>query len=230
MAWKNLRMRIPLLLLAIFPLFFLPEFSEHFLGHFTGSVEAIAQQWHIAVLNIAFFVAFLVPLTFRRKAGWKEHGLVSAFFISLFIEMYGVAFSMIFASSYLFPGSTARPASLFSFSFLGVEFAMTIGMVYGLAVMVVGTLLIALGWVTLYRNKGKGLVKNGIYGYSRHPQYLGFILVVLGWFVSWPTILTAAFVPVLLYMYVRVSRKEGKEVSKEFPEYREYREKTPFLV
>ncbi len=220
-----------LLLLLVLPLlFFWPSFAEHFLGHFTGSVVAIAHQWHIAALNIAFFLAFLVPLSFRRKASWKERGLVSAFFVSLFVEMYGVAFSMIFASRYLFAGSSYMPAEAFGFEFLGVYFSMTIGMVYGLLLMAIGTALIALGWATLYSNRKKGLVTQGIYSYSRHPQYLGFIMVVLGWFVSWPTILASAFTPVLVYKYIQVSRQEEEEVAAEFPGYNAYRQRTPFLA
>ncbi len=224
---KKIPLRALLLLLAVSPTAFWPAFLEHFLAHFTGSVLAISQQWHIAALNIAFFLAFLIPLSFRRKASWKEKGLVTAFFVSLFVEMYGLAFSMIFASRYLFPGTSHTPKELFGFEFAGACFSMTIGMVYGLLLMAVGTALIAVGWVTLYRNAKKGLVKTGIYGYSRHPQYLGFILMVLGWFVSWPTILTAVFTPILVYKYIKVSLKEEREAG---PEYQAYTEKTPFMA
>ena len=227
----KLGLKAMLFLLVVIPLFFWESFLEHFLGHFTGSVTAITQQWHIAVLNIVFFVAFLIPLSFRRKASWGEYGIVTAFFVSLFVEMYGIAFSMIFASNYLFKGSQYMPKELFGFSLLGVYFAMTIGMVYGAIVMIIGMALIGLGWVTLYKaGKGKKLVTTGIYRHSRHPQYLGFILVTLGWFVSWPTLLTLALAPILAYKYFRVSFEEEKEVSKEFPEYEDYASKTPFLI
>jgi protein-S-isoprenylcysteine O-methyltransferase Ste14 len=222
-------LRVLLLLLAVPLVAFWPAFTEHFLGHFTGSVTAISRQWHIAALNIVFFLAFLVPLSFRRKASWKEKGLVTAFFVSLFVEMYGLAFSMIFASSYLFPGTGYAPKEVAGLWFLGVYFSMTIGMVYGLALMAVGTALIALGWVTLYRKSKKGgLVTTGIYAWSRHPQYLGFILVLLGWFVSWPTILTAVFTPILVYKYLEVSSREEKEIKD--PGYSAYKKKAPFMA
>jgi hypothetical protein len=36
----------------------------------------------------------------------------------------------------------------------------------------------------------------------RHPQDVGFILVMLGFLVQWPTILTLAMFSVLVWMYV----------------------------
>jgi len=94
-----------------------------------------------------------------------------------------------------------------------------------------GMTLIILGWVTLYRNtKKEGLVTSGIYNYSRHPQYLGFILIILGWFFGWPTPLTLIFAPILIYKYVTVCRKEEIEVKKEHPEYDNYRSKVPFMI
>jgi protein-S-isoprenylcysteine O-methyltransferase Ste14 len=108
---------------------------------------------------------------------------------------------------------------------------MDAAMAYGLVLMVVGGLLILLGWLTLYKNiKKTGLVTQGIYSCSRHPQYLGFILIVLGWFFGWPTILTLAFTPILVYKYLKVCLEEEKEMEKGFPEYKKYRARTPFLV
>jgi protein-S-isoprenylcysteine O-methyltransferase Ste14 len=230
MPARNLKWRITLLAIATLPLFFLGEFINHFYDHFTGNITAITQQWHIAALNIIFFIAFLIPLSFRRKASWQEYGLVSAFFVSLFIEMYGLPLSMFIASKYLFAEAVYLPVNAVTFNFLGVEFAMTAGMIYGLGVMLLGMLLIATGWITLYKNREQGLVTKGLYAHSRHPQYLGFIMVTIGWFVGWPTLLTAVFAPILTYKYIQVCKEEEKEVSKKFPEYAAYQKNTPFLI
>jgi len=57
---------------------------------------------------------------------------------------------------------------------------------------------------------------------------VGFILVMLGFLVQWPTILTLAMFPVLVWMYVRLARQEEREVRAEFGvAYDRYAARTP---
>lgn len=230
MNLKKPELKILVLLLALVPLFFLQDLYIHFTGHFTGSVTAITQEWTVVLVNIVFFMLFLIPLTFRRKANWKEKGLVSAFFISLFVEMYGIPFSMMFVSNYL--GITTEiPKTITTIQVYGIGFGMTIGMFYGTILMLIGMTLIVIGWITLYNSiKKQEIVTTGIYSRSRHPQYLGFVLVTAGWFAGWPTLLTTILAPILVYKYVTLCREEEKEAMKTNPEYKEYMKSTPFLV
>ncbi len=229
---RNLVPRIMLLVLALIPVIFVGDFIEQFQTHFTGSLlsSTITNQWHIVILNIVLFLSFLIPLSFRRKVNWKEYGVVTAFFVSLFIEMYGIPLSVLFASNYVSGSSTSVPNTIVEFEFLGVNIGMTLAMVYGTVLMLIGMALIIIGWRTLYKNaKDDGIVTTGIYSYSRHPQYLGFILIVFGWLAGWPTILTVIFAPILIYMYIRVSKIEEKELSPK-KEYEEYKKEVPFFV
>ncbi len=224
--------RLGLLCLALAPLLFLDEFWMHFEAHLTGAVlsSVITGQWHIVALNIAVFLSFLLPLGFRRRASWGERGLVAAFFISLFVEMYGIPLTVMFAAGSMSPAGVDMPGAALSFRFLGVGISMTNAMVYGAMLMAVGTLLIAAGWYTLYRSVKLGeLATTGAYSYSRHPQYLGFILLIIGWIVGWPTLLTLVFGPVLILVYLRLCRTEERELEHEV-NYREYKEITPFLM
>ncbi|MGF7117302.1 protein-S-isoprenylcysteine O-methyltransferase Ste14 [Methanobacterium oryzae] len=108
---------------------------------------------------------------------------------------------------------------------------MDIAMTYGAILMLIGMFIIIIGWIKLYRSTKKdGLVTDGIYAYSRHPQYLGFILIILGWFFGWPTIITLVLAPILIYKYIKVCKTEEKEISKEFPEYKEYKENVPLFI
>ena len=123
------------------------------------------------------------------------------------------------------------PKNVVLFNFFGTPIAMDLAMTYGAILITLGAILIMTGWVTLYKNtEKKGIVTNGIYKYSRHPQYLGFILIITGWFVGWPTILTLIFSPILIFKYIQNCKTEEKEISKTNKEYLEYLEKTPLLI
>lgn len=71
----------------------------------------------------------------------------------------------------------------------------------------------------------------GTYAYGRHPQYVGFILVMFGFLLQWPTLLTLAMFPVLVFMYVRLARTEEHEVVAEFGDaYRTYKAEVPGFI
>ncbi len=230
---KKIFIRSLLAALSILPIIFIKDFYDHFYAYLSGSVitDVIRNEWHIVAISIAFSIAFFVLITFRRKVRKIEKGIVSAFFISLFVEMYGTPLTIVFASKYFWKPGTVLPPNVFEFYFLGVGFGMDIAMAYGAILISLGMFLIASGWIALYRSgKEQGLAESGIYLYSRHPQYLGFILMIAGWFSGWPTILTVIFVPVLVYKYIRLCKMEEEEILSEHPEYEEYREVVPFLL
>jgi len=229
---RNFPFRIFVLLLLFIPIVFWGDFSIHIYSHFTGTIlpHVITRQWHIVLLNIIMFVTFLIPLSFRRKINWKEYGLVTAFFVSLFIEMYGIPLTIFFVSKSLYGSNVEIANTIFDFTFLGVNIAMDLAMLYATILMLIGTVCILVAWVTLYKKiKTEELVTTGIYSYSRHPQYFGFILIILGWFVGWPTILTAIFAPILIYKYVKVCMVEEKEL-RHIKKYQKYKGQVPFFI
>src|SRR3990170_3535525 len=64
-------------------------------------------------------------------------------------------------------------------------------------------------WPILHEAQRKGrLATSGPYARVRHPQYLGFILIMLGFLFQWPTLLTLVMFPILVLMYVRLGRRE----------------------
>lgn len=234
MPLPNVVLRMAIAGFALSALFFHRDFAAHTLVHFTGSIKdtVVEGQWHIVVLNIVLFCSFLIPLSFRRKADWKEYGIVMAFFVSLFVEMYGIPATILFTSRYLMPSPSVELEAAVTFRFLGVGFFLTVPMVYGIVLMAVGTLLVIVGWVTLYRNVRKGhrrLVTTGIYSVSRNPQYLGFIMVITGWLVGWPTVITVIFSIILIFAYYRLCRTEEREISGLRGSSR-YRDTVPLLV
>ena len=85
------------------------------------------------------------------------------------------------------------------------------------------------GWRVLFDAQQRGaLAKTSAYVYVRHPQYDGYILVMLGFLVQWPTILTVAMFPVLVVMYAKLARAEEKEALAAFgDEWRAYAAAVP---
>ncbi len=212
----------------------LPSFFDHYWYWISGQARAviIQQRWDFVLLNIAGFLLFLLPLKYRRKADWKSYSVYTAFIVSLFVEMYGIPLSIYLSATTFTPEvSTAGFQPLFEFSILGQTPELSLWMIVGLLVTVVGMLLVALGWLTVYRNRGE-LVTSGVYSYSRHPQYLGIILIAVGWFIGWPTLLTTAILPILVYVYYDVARKEEQEVAEEVgrERYDRYRQDIPMFI
>jgi protein-S-isoprenylcysteine O-methyltransferase Ste14 len=99
-------------------------------------------------------------------------------------------------------------------------------------VIFAGFVLLAKSWGILYEAQRRGeIATSGPYAWVRHPQYLGFIAVMLGFLLQWPTLLTLAMFPVLLYMYLRLARREEREAVFLFgDEYRRYRDNVPGFI
>jgi len=148
--------------------------------------------WSLAILNSAVFIffafSFFKPATARD---WRSFGAYSAFIIALFTEMYVFGWRL---------NPHFGPFHLLSFVFIGGGF-----------------MLIASGWKVLYEAQKKGvLATTGVYAWVRHPQYVGFVLVMFGFLLQWPTLLTAAMFPVLVVMYWRLALREEQEVLAQF--------------
>ena len=196
--------------------------------------------WSLAIINsvvfITFAYSFFKPRTTRD---WRSFGAFSAFLVALFTEMYGFPLTIYLMSGWLqshYPNVNwfshdaghllemlfgwkanphAGPFHLLSFLFIGGGFW-----------------LIAAGWRPLYQaQRQHALATTGIYAYVRHPQYDGFVLVMFGFLLQWPTILTLAMFPVLVFMYVRLARNEEREAVAEFGDvYLQYMKTVPSFL
>ena len=109
----------------------------------------------------------------------------------------------------------AGPFHLLSFAFIGGGFV-----------------LILAGWKQMFdAQRLHRLATTGVYAYVRHPQYIGFILVMFGFLLQWPTLLTLAMFPVLVVMYVRLARTEERESIGAFGDtYRAYMAELPGFI
>lgn len=196
--------------------------------------------WGLAFVNAAIFIlfafSFFKPQT---KRDWRSFSAFSAFLVALFAEMYGFPLTIYLLSGWLqtrFPGIDWfshdaghlleemfgwktnphwGPFHIASFIFIGGGFW-----------------LISSAWQTLHEAQQRhSLVTTGPYARMRHPQYVGFIGVMFGFLLQWPTLLTLIMFPVLVVMYVRLARHEEQDALQEFgDEYRRYMNNIPAFI
>ncbi len=196
--------------------------------------------WLLVILNSAIFLmfafSFFKPQTARD---WRTFGAFGAFVVALFVEMYGFPLSIYLMSGWLqtkYPNldllshnsghlwSTLlgekgdphfSPLHIASYVFLGYGFY-----------------LLSTAWKVLYdAQRRNSLAVTGPYARIRHPQYVAFVLVLLGFLLQWPTLLTLVMFPILLIMYGRLAITEEAEMRKQFgAEYEAYAARTPRFI
>jgi len=75
------------------------------------------------------------------------------------------------------------------------------------------------------------IITTGVYSIVRHPQYLGGLLAHLGISILLSAFYSLLLTPMIIAVVYLISRKEEKEILKEFgKEYEDYRGKVPMLV
>ncbi len=193
--------------------------------------------WSLVIINSAAFIIFLYSFAKPRTArDWRSFGALSAFLVALFTEMYGFPLTIYLLSGWLqsrFPGVNwlAHDSGHLLEMWFGWKSNPHFGPFHLLSFALIGGgfMLLSSAWKVLYRaQQAHRLATHGPYARIRHPQYAAFVLIMLGFLVQWPTLLTLAMFPVLVAMYVRLAKREEDEALDEFGDaYRRYAAATP---
>jgi methanethiol S-methyltransferase len=181
--------------------------------------------WLLVVMNSAVFIIF--AFSFGKPQSprdWRSFSAFSAFIVALFTEMYGFPLTLYLLSGWLqtrYPGTDLMShdaGHLWStiFGWRG-DPHMSALHIASYFIIAGGFILLAQAWRVLYAAQRAGrLATTGAYRVVRHPQYIGFIAIMLGFLLQWPTILTLLMFPLLVAMYVHLAHVEEAEARSRF--------------
>ena len=196
--------------------------------------------WGIVFLNSAIFIAFAFSFFKpQTRTDWRTFGAFSGFIVALFVEMYGFPLTLYLMSGWLaarYPGVDflSHDSGHLLHTLLRINGNPHFDIFHLLSNVLImgGFLILSYAWHTLWQAQRRHqLACTGLYARVRHPQYVGFIVIMFGFLLQWPTLLTLAMFPVLTLMYVRLALAEERQAGAEFgDDYRRWASVTPRFV
>jgi methanethiol S-methyltransferase len=196
--------------------------------------------WSLVIINSLVFIIFAFSFAKpQSKRDWRSFGAFSAFLVALFTEMYGFPLTIYLLSGWLssrFPGTDfmSHDAGHLLEVLFGWKSNPHFGPFHILSnvFIIAGFWLLASAWKVLYAAQRKHeLATTGAYARVRHPQYIGFVLIMTGFLLQWPTLVTLVMYPILVVMYALLGKREEREMVAQFGDaYRRYAAEVPAYV
>jgi len=190
-----------------------------------GSDAPAYGLWTLVFINSAVFILFAFSFFKpRTQRDWRTFGSFSAFIVALFVEMYGFPLTIYLFSGWLtrrFPGANLLSHDMGHLwyellGFKGDPHSNPIHILSNVLTVAGFLLLSAYCRVMCFVQKTQALATAGPYRYVRHPQYVAFIVIMTGFLLQWPTLVTVLMFPILVATYVRLAHREEREVASEF--------------
>ena len=206
----------------------------------TIELEQSYGLWSLVIINSLVFIIFAFSFARPRSArDWRSFGAFSAFLVALFTEMYGFPLTIYLMSGWLqtkYPNldlMSHNSGHLWS-TLLGEKGDPHFGLLHiaSYVFLGLGFYLLSAAWNVLYHaQRANRLAKTGPYARVRHPQYVAFVMILLGFLLQWPTLLTLVMFPILVAMYGRLAVTEEREMRERFgTEFDAYAARTPRFV
>ena len=193
--------------------------------------------WLMVAVNAAILLVFLLSfLRPTRRREWRSFGVVAAFLVALFTEMYGFPLTIYLLAAAFgrdpFPDPFAHESGNVIASLLGIEQWSWAFMLAGGVLIAAGLFIVSAGWRRIHAAQRTGeLVTDGPYEVVRHPQYVGLLVMIVGALVQWPTLVTVVMAPILAVTYVRLARREEAAMRERFGDaYDDYARRTPAFL
>jgi len=190
--------------------------------------------WGLAAIVIVIaswlMYRYLAPQSWKE---WTRAGVLQAFIIAFYAEMYGFPLTIYFLARFFGLDLAWTNGGNLWAQLFGTPVAHIVAMVLGYAVVFGGATLVADGWRRIHRARREAkLMTDGVYARMRHPQYTGLFLIVFGeGVVHWPTIVSVAAFPIIVLSYTLLARREERQMLAKFgDEYREYQRRVPMFI
>lgn len=194
-------------------------------------------DWSLAVIYTLVFAVVAFCL-YRPKTGrdWWTFGVFTAFLAALFAEMYGFPLTIYLLSGW--PGTRFLHLESLPHEVghvLEMMFDWRANPPFGLfqlastVLILGGFILLASAWSVRHKaHQRRELARTGVYARLRHPEYAAFVLIMIGFLLQWPTLITLAMFSILVFVYAHLARREEQEALARFGEsYRRYQAETP---
>ena len=196
--------------------------------------------WPIVIITSLFVIGLAWSFTKPKTSlDWRSLGAFSAFIVALFTEMYGFPLTIYLLSGWLakkFPGMDifSHDTGHLLENFLGWGGDPHFGPFHIVSYVLIfsGFVLLSSAWRVLYvARRDHTLATTGPYARLRHPQYVAFVIIMLGFLFQWPTLLTLIMFPILVVVYLQLAKHEEADAQKEFGEaWDAYARETPAFI
>ena len=204
-------------------------------------LELVKANLFLAICGLLIFCTILNVIVMhwgRKREMGINQGILVAFFMSFFIEMWGIVITVYSVETVLafqlfnnvapdlfyqiqtilnYIGEDIGLLYSSEFDEFRILYVKQIGYYMPYILMPVSVSIIVFAFVQVFRAKRKNqLCTTYMYKHIRNPQYWGFILFILGWNLQYPLLISWLIFPYFIVLYIYLAVSEEKILKERF--------------